>query len=64
MNWITLTGVILTFLAAVFGYLQTRRKIAEVHVLVNSQLHDVIDRVSQLTKTLDDHGIDLPPRKS
>lgn len=60
MNWGVLAVAVLTFLTAVFGYLSTRRKIREVHVLVNSQLHTVLDRVTQLTETLQDADVDVP----
>ena len=63
-GWPELAVVILTFLTALTGYVQTRRntaKISEVHVLVNSQLTAVVDRVAQLTGTLRDAGLDIPP---
>jgi hypothetical protein len=65
MRWLVLAGLILTFLTAVLGFLQSRRntsKIAEVHVLVNAQLHAVLDRVEQLTGTLKDAGVDVPSK--
>jgi hypothetical protein len=55
-----LAGVVLTFLTAVAGFWQAIRKIAEVHVLVNSQLHQVLMRVTQLTGTLHAAGVDVP----
>jgi hypothetical protein len=61
MQWIVLAGVVVTFMTAVLGFLQLRRKVAAVHVLVNSQLTTVIDRVAQLTQALTASGIDVPP---
>ena len=63
MKWFVLAGLVLTFLTALLGYLQSRRnqqKIGEVHVLVNSQLHSVLQRVDQLTGALTEAGIDVP----
>jgi hypothetical protein len=63
VGWASLTGVVLTFLTALLAFLQSRRntaKIHEVHVLVNSQLHDVLTRVSQLTETLHVAGVPVP----
>jgi hypothetical protein len=61
VSWIVLAGVVLTFGGSVLGYLGTRRKIAEVHVLVNSQLAAVVERVAQLTATLEQAGVAVPP---
>ena len=63
MRWFVLAGLVLTFLTTFVGFLQSRRnaaKISEVHVLVNSQLHAVLDRVEQLKGTLVGAGIDVP----
>lgn len=67
MNWGVLAVAVLTFLTAVFGYLSTRRKINEVHVLVDGNLSKVMaklgierDRSAQLTGTLQDAGVDVP----
>jgi hypothetical protein len=46
--------------ATVLGFIN-RKKIAEVHVLVNSQLTEVLKRVSQLSHTLTNAGVDIPP---
>lgn len=59
-NWLALGGVVLTFLTALLGFWRLLRKVAEVHVLVNSQLKTVLDRVSQLTGTLEEAGVDVP----
>ena len=61
MSWVDLGAAVLTFGGVVLGYWQTRRKVAEIHVLVNSQLHAVIDRVSQLTEALERADVEVPP---
>jgi hypothetical protein len=63
-QWIVLAGAVLTFGTALAGFIQSRRntaKISEVHVLVNSQLQSVMDRVAQLTSVLEHAGVDVPP---
>ena len=60
MLWLTLAGVVLTFATSVLGFVVSLRKIQAVHVLVNSQLHDVLMRVTQLTDTLHSAGVDVP----
>jgi uncharacterized membrane protein len=62
-SWGTLAGLLITFITALLGYLQSRRnagKIMEVHVLVNSQLADTVARVGQLTDTLTGAGVEIP----
>ena len=62
-QWLVLAGIVITFATSLVGLWQTRtnqRKIGEVHVLVNSQLHAVLDRVAQLTETLTEAGVDVP----
>jgi len=60
VGWLVLAGVALTFATSVLGFLVSLRKIQAVHVLVNSQLHDVLMRVTQLTGTLHSAGVDVP----
>ena len=60
MNWLISGGIVLTFATAVIGFVQTRRKLTEIHVLVNSQLQQVLTRVVQLTDTLEKAGVDVP----
>lgn len=67
MNWGTLIVAVLTFLSSLLGYLATRQKIKAVdgkvdHVghLVNSQHDDLVNRVTQLTGTLNDANVDVP----
>lgn len=71
MSVSVLIGLALTFLTALLGYLQSRRnhgkiaensrQLGEVHVLVNSRLTAVIDRVTVLTAALSDAGVQVPP---
>jgi hypothetical protein len=63
VSWLVLAGIVITFLTSVAGAVQSRQnksKIAEVHVLVNSQLHAVLDRVTQLTETLERADVAVP----
>lgn len=53
-------AVVLGFITALLG-LGARRRIQEVHVLVNKQLSDVLARVAQLTAVLHAGGLDVPP---
>lgn len=60
---LVLAGLVITFATTLVGFLQSlrnSRKISEVHVLVNSQLAAVLARVTQLTGTLTDAGMDVP----
>lgn len=49
-----------TSLAATLVGLVNHRRIDEVHVLVNSRLHEVIDRADQLVAALEAAGVDVP----
>ena len=67
MNWGVLIVATLGFLSSLLGYLSTRLKIKAVdgkvdHVghLVNSQHDDLVNRVNQLTGTLNDANMDVP----
>jgi hypothetical protein len=42
----------------------TRVKVQEVHVLVNSQLQAVVARVSQLIEAMEKAGVAVPPNKN
>jgi hypothetical protein len=44
---------------AILGFLN-RKKIDQVHVLVNSQLHTVLERVEQLTESMREQGATVP----
>lgn len=53
-------GFFVTLVSAGIGFALTRKKIQEIHVLVNSNLATVMNRVNTLTRTLVDKGIELP----
>jgi hypothetical protein len=55
-QWVDLFGILLTLIGVVIAFFQLKK----VHTLVNSQLQTVMKRVNQLTKALDDAGIDVP----
>lgn len=60
----TLATALLAFLTAFIGFLASRKngtKINEVHLLVNSQLSNVVDRVDQLKGVLAGYNIAIPP---
>ena len=63
MSWLVLAGIVITFGTAIVGAvasLGNRRRINEVHVLVNSQLHTVLNRVDQLVGVLRAADVDVP----
>jgi hypothetical protein len=67
MNWGVLIVATLGFLSSLLGYLATRQKISKVdtkvdgvHTLVNSQHDDLVNRVTQLSGTLNAAGVDIP----
>ena len=74
MTTATLILVMLTalfgFLSASLGYLnngkikETAVKTEQVHVLVNSQLTETVNRVSQLVLAMEKAGVAVPPRAS
>lgn len=61
--WITRVIVMLGFITALvtlWRLLKVDKKQDEIHVLVNSRLTKVSNRVDQLTAILRAHGIDVP----
>jgi hypothetical protein len=70
VNWGTLIVAALTFLTALLTYLSSRSnkqsiskvdtKVDGVRTLVDGNHHDLVDRVSQLTGTLNDANVDVP----
>ena len=56
MRWFGIIGIVLTFLTSVFNAVRIR----SVHLLVNSQLTKVLERVGLLERTLQDADIDVP----
>jgi hypothetical protein len=64
MGWVTLAGVIITFIGTVISCLSTlvnRRKINEVHVLVDGTYSVAVRRNATLTTALEASGVDVPP---
>jgi len=69
-SYLVLAGIVLTFLTALVGWLSSRGnakkltkqtgQLAEVHVLVNSRLKTVVERVDQLVTTLQVAGVPVP----
>ena len=59
-------AVVLGFITAVLGLANQRKirktdeKVQEVHILVNAQLHSVLDRVDQLTDSMHAQGAVVP----
>jgi hypothetical protein len=49
-----------TALVTLWRLLKVDKKQDQIHVLVNSRLTTVVERVSQLTAILRAHGIDVP----
>jgi hypothetical protein len=71
MGWLVDTATILSAgvaaLAAVLTFIrtgETRRKVDEVHVLVNDRLDRALERIGQLGGALESAGVDIPPKPS
>ena len=72
-GWLALAGIVLTFLTALLGFvvsIRNARKIEAVHVLVNSNLTRVMDKLGIETEhaatmagQLKDAGLPVPPRE-
>lgn len=58
MTWLlvdriaVLVGLALTMTGTLRGFMKTRKKIAEIHVLVNSHLSALMDQVSTLIEKI------------
>ena len=64
--WPLITALVV-LATAVLGFIQTRnvkKQLTEVHVLVNSRLTSVLERVEQLSQRLDEEGIEIPPERN
>ena len=59
-SWLVEGGVVLTFLTAVIGFIQTRRHLVQIKVLVDGRMDLLLARVTQLTDTLDKAGVAVP----
>ena len=68
MGLVSLSGVVALIVAlsglvgAVGGIIALFRKVQAVHVLVNSQLSTMMERVDQLTGALHSAGVEVPDR--
>jgi hypothetical protein len=67
VNWGVLAVAVLTFLTALLGWLSTRKKIDDIHVLVDGNMSKVLkalgasqDRSAQLTETLTAADVEVP----
>jgi hypothetical protein len=70
--WVVLAGLVVTFCTALLGFVQSRQnaaRIQQVHILVNSNLTKVMDRLgieqtrtAQLKDSLSRAGVDVPAR--
>jgi ABC-type spermidine/putrescine transport system permease subunit I len=58
--WITLATVVIGFATAVIEMRRNGKRLEGIHVLVNSRLTSVVNRVAQLIIVLKDHGIEVP----
>lgn len=61
-DWISVTGFLVVLAVALLGFFETRRRIIEVHLLVNNQLDRQLSRNDQLTRTLTAAGVDVPEK--
>lgn len=69
MRYVELAGVVLTFLTSLTGFVVAVRGIRKVHVLVNSNLTAVMDKLGietahsdRMAGSLTDAGLPIPPR--
>lgn len=63
---IELVAASIILVTTIVGVVQTRygrKETREVHVLVNSQLTDVLNRVKQLEQELEQQGIAIPDKE-
>jgi len=60
-NDLLVAGEFLTFATAIIGFISAHKRIGEVHSLVNNQLDRQLDRNAQLTASLTEAGVVVPP---
>ena len=53
-------AALLTSLATLVTVLRNTKRTNEIHVLVNSRMNDMVTRVEQLTKALEDADKEVP----
>ena len=54
------TVALLTAIFTLVGMVRTKKTVNEIHVLTNSRLTEVLDRVDQLTDALELSGVAVP----
>ena len=59
----TAVVVLLTAIVTLILSLFNRKKVQEIHVMVNAQSADLNRRIDQLSGALTDAGVDIPPRE-
>jgi preprotein translocase subunit SecF len=62
---VTILGVLVASTISVLTYIKaarTKKTVEEVHVLVNDRLDKALERIGQLSGTLDAAGLDIPDR--
>jgi hypothetical protein len=60
VTWTTVLGQVVIVIVAVLGWLSTRKKVTEVHMLVNNQLDRQLRYNQQLSRALTASGTEVP----
>jgi hypothetical protein len=60
--WTTVLGQVVIVIVAVLGWLSTRRKVTEIHMLVNNQLDRQLKYNQELAAALTAAGQPVPPQ--
>jgi hypothetical protein len=63
VTWTTVLGQVVIVVVAVLGWLSTRRKVTEVHMLVNNQLDRQLKYNQELAAALTLAGVAVPPQE-
>lgn len=61
--WLTLITAIIALITLLIGIIAGRKKLDDIHVVVNSRYTELVRRVAQLVAALKEHGIDVPNGK-
>lgn len=59
-TWLIIAGFLVTLVVNGMGFASSRRKITQIHLLVNSRMTRVMARVDQLEHALIKSGADIP----
>jgi hypothetical protein len=62
VTWTTVLGQVVIVIVAVLGWLSTRKKVTEVHMLVNNQLDRQLKYNQELAAALTAAGQPVPPQ--